>query len=54
MKYGESAFDILYLLFVIISGCMILKRAQDRTGKYMGIILMVVVFLRGYKPDKNL
>ena len=24
MKYGESSFDILYLLFAIISGCVIL------------------------------
>lgn len=42
MKYGESTFDILYLLFVIISGCMILKRAQDRTEKYMGIAALVL------------
>lgn len=37
MKYGESAFDILYLLFAIISGCIILKRAKGKTEKYMGI-----------------
>ena len=42
MKYGESAFDILYLLFVIISGCMILKRASDRTERYMGIASLVL------------
>ena len=24
MKYGESSFDILYLLFAVISGCVIL------------------------------
>ena len=24
MKYGESVFDILYLLFAIISGCLTL------------------------------
>ena len=42
MKYGESTFDILYLLFVIISGCVILKRAQDRTEKYMGIAALVL------------
>ena len=42
MKYGESTFDILYLLFVIISGCMILKRAQDRTDRFMGIAALVL------------
>lgn len=42
MKYGESIFDILYLLFAIISGCVILKRAQDRTEKYMGIAALVL------------
>lgn len=42
MKYGESAFDILYLLFAIISGCIILKRAQDRTERYMGISTLVL------------
>ena len=42
MKYGESTFDILYLLFVIISGCMILKRARDRVEKYMGIAALVL------------
>ena len=25
MKYGESAFDILYLLFAVISGFVILR-----------------------------
>ena len=42
MKYGETIFDILYLLFAVISGCIILKRAQDRTGKYMGIATLVL------------
>ena len=30
MKYGESSFDILYLVFAIASGCLILRRAKDR------------------------
>lgn len=42
MKYGESTFDILYLLFAIISGCVILKRAKDKTEKYMGIAALVL------------
>ena len=36
MKYGESIFDILYLLYAIISGYIILKRAKEKTEKYMG------------------
>ncbi len=27
MKYGESSFDILYLLFAIAAGCVMLRRA---------------------------
>lgn len=31
MKYGESLFDVLYLLFAIVSGILILeKRAAVR------------------------
>ena len=32
MKYGESSFDILYLLFAIISGVVILLRAKGPAG----------------------
>ena len=42
MKYGESTFDILYLLFAVISGCVILRRAKDKTEKYMGIAALVL------------
>ena len=42
MKYGESAFDILYLIFAIVSGCVILARAKDRTGKLMGAAALVL------------
>lgn len=42
MKYGESTFDILYLLFAIISGCVLLRRAQNRTGKLMGAAALVL------------
>ncbi len=42
MKYGESTFDILYLLFAIISGCMILRRAQGKTEKCMGAAALVL------------
>ena len=44
MKYGESLFDVLYLTFAIISGLFILKRAEDKTERYMG----AAVLLLGY------
>ena len=37
MKYGESTFDILYLLFAIISGIVIIAKAKNRTERLMGI-----------------
>ncbi|WP_026518798.1 hypothetical protein [Butyrivibrio sp. FCS006] len=42
MKYGESLFDICYLLFAIISGCIILKRSKDATGKLMGYAALIL------------
>ncbi len=42
MKYGESTFDILYLLFAIISGIIILRRAQGKTEKNMGLATLIL------------
>ncbi|MBR4529175.1 MAG: hypothetical protein IKO80_02730 [Lachnospiraceae bacterium] len=42
MKYGESSFDIIYLLFAVISGCILLKRAREKTGRFMGIATLVL------------
>ena len=42
MKYGESTFDILYLLFAIVSGCVLLTRARDRTVRLMGAAALVL------------
>ncbi len=42
MKYGESAFDILYLLFAVISGILILRRARNRTEKLTGVSALVL------------
>ena len=42
MKYGESLFDICYLLFAIISGSIILKRSKDATGKLMGYAALIL------------
>ena len=42
MRYGESAFDILYLLFAIASGCLILIKARSRTEKQMGYAALIL------------
>ena len=42
MKYGESSFDILYLLFAIVSGCAILFRAKTKTDKLMGFAALIL------------
>lgn len=42
MKYGESAFDIIYLLFAVISGIYILCRRRDRVGKLMGSATLIL------------
>ena len=42
MKYGESLFDILYLLFAIVSGCILLMRARNKNEKKMGIAVLIL------------
>ena len=42
MKYGESSFDILYLLFAIISGIVMLRRASDKEGRLMGLASLIL------------
>ena len=42
MKYGESTFDILYLLFTIIGGVVILARARNRYGRLMGFASLIL------------
>ena len=42
MKYGESSFDILYLLFAVISGCVILARARTGVAKKMGAAALIL------------
>ncbi len=42
MKYGESTFDILYLAFAIVSGCLILRRARNRNEKRMGLAALIL------------
>ena len=42
MKYGESLFDVLYLLFAIGSGILILRKADDDAKRYMGYACLVL------------
>ncbi|MBQ7247550.1 MAG: hypothetical protein IJS22_05625 [Lachnospiraceae bacterium] len=42
MKYGESAFDILYLLTAVVLGVAMLVRAKNRTGRLMGTAALVL------------
>lgn len=42
MKYGESTFDILYLLFAIVSGIVILIKARTKAERLMGISALVL------------
>ena len=44
MKYGESAFDLIYLAFAIISGIYMICRAGNKTGKLMGTAAIVLGF----------
>ena len=42
MKFGESTFDILYLLFAVIIGCLIIRKSRNKTQKLMGISAIVL------------
>ncbi|MBO4694290.1 MAG: hypothetical protein J5659_07875 [Clostridia bacterium] len=42
MKYGESTFDIIYLLFAVCSGIFILYTRKDKTGNLMGFATLIL------------
>ena len=42
MKYGESLFDIAYLVFAIVMGLCILRRRGDAAGRRMGAAVLVL------------
>ncbi len=42
MKYGETLFDILYLLLAVIGGIVIARRARSRAEKLMGLAVLVL------------
>ena len=42
MKYGESTFDILYLVFAVATGILLLRRRKDRAGRMMGLAALIL------------
>jgi hypothetical protein len=42
MKYGESAFDLVYLAFAIVLGVLILRKRRDAIGKLMGAAVLIL------------
>ena len=44
MKYGESAFDIIYLVFAVVIGICILRKRRDLIGKLMGCAVLILGF----------
>ena len=44
MKYGESSFDIIYLIFAITTGIIVLSKRKDSIGKLMGSAALILGF----------
>lgn len=42
MKYGESIFDIVYLLFAVTAGIIILCRQKDKIGRLIGSAVLIL------------
>ena len=42
MKYGESTFDILYLVFAILTGILILIKHRNKNDVLMGTAALVL------------
>ena len=42
MKYGESTFDILYLIFAVTTGIVILCKRKDRIAALMGSAVLIL------------
>ncbi|MBR6429293.1 MAG: hypothetical protein IKS43_06525 [Clostridia bacterium] len=42
MKYGESAFEILYLLFAITCGIVLIAKARSKTVRIMGAAALIL------------
>lgn len=42
MKYGESTFDVLYLLFAVVGGALILVKARNKPQRLMGLAALIL------------
>ena len=42
MKYGESIFDILYLLIVVVIAIKILSKGNNKLSKLMGYSVLIL------------
>ena len=42
MKYGETAFDIFYLICAVTVGILILTKARDKAEKLMGFAVLIL------------
>lgn len=42
MKYGESTFDILYLIIAIAAGILILRRSKTVPGRLAGLAVLIL------------
>ena len=42
MKYGESIFDILYLVFALAAGWLMVRKAGNKAGRLMGAAALVL------------
>lgn len=42
MKWGESSFDIAYLVIAIVLGIMMISKSKNKLGKFMGITTLVL------------
>ena len=48
MKYGESIFDVAYLVFALVMGLLILIRGKGEASKYYGVAVLALVFGDAY------
>ena len=42
MKWGESSFDIAYLVIAVVLGIMMISKSKNKLGKMMGITTLVL------------
>lgn len=42
MKWGESSFDIAYLIIAVILGIMMISKSKNKLGKLMGVTTLVL------------